>query len=103
MFELKAQIYGEDNESKKHGDAGSAVKAGFANIILQIMIIDIVFSFDSILAAVSLTQEPVIMIIAVTFSMLIMLSFSGPVSDFINRYENVKTLALVFLLVISLY
>ncbi len=102
IMELKAQIYGEDNEAKKHTDAGKAVAAGFANIILQIMIIDIVFSFDSILAAVSLTQEPVIMIIAVTISMLIMLSFSGPVSDFINRYENVKTLALVFLLVIAL-
>ncbi len=102
IMELKAQIYGEDNHEKKASDTGSVVAAGFASIILQIMVIDIVFSFDSILAAVSLTQEPLIMIIAVTISMLIMLSFSGPVSDFINRYENVKTLALLFLLVIAL-
>ncbi len=100
IIELKGQIYGEDNEDEKE-KRETGVGAAFSSIILQIMLIDIVFSFDSILAAVSLTQEPVIMIIAVTISMLIMLSFSGPVSDFINRYENVKTLALVFLLVIS--
>jgi predicted tellurium resistance membrane protein TerC len=101
IIELKGQIYGEDNaEEKEKNETG--VGAAFSAIILQIMIIDIVFSFDSILAAVSLTQEPIIMIVAVTISMLIMLVFSGPVSDFINRYENVKTLALVFLLVISL-
>jgi predicted tellurium resistance membrane protein TerC len=101
IIELKGQIFGEDNVEEKEKQK-SGVGAAFSAIILQIMIIDIVFSFDSILAAVSLSKEPIIMIVAVTISMLIMLAFSGPVSDFINRYENVKTLALVFLLVISL-
>jgi predicted tellurium resistance membrane protein TerC len=101
ILELKAQIYGEDNQEEKElGKSG--IGASFTTIILQIMLIDIVFSFDSILAAVSLAQDQtIIMIAAVTVSMLIMLAFSGAVSDFIHRYENVKTLALLFLLVIS--
>jgi len=65
--------------------------------ILQITLIDIVFSFDSILTAVGLSRDIVIMICAVTISMFVMLFFAPYVSDFINKYPSLKMLALVFL------
>ena len=70
--------------------------------IMQIVIIDIVFSFDSILTAVGLSNKIIIMSIAVILAMIVMLLFSGIVSDFVNRHPTVKMLALAFLLVISL-
>lgn len=69
--------------------------------ILQITLIDIVFSFDSILTAVGLSRDIVIMVTAVTVSMFVMLFFAPYVSDFINRYPSLKVLALVFLVAIG--
>lgn len=69
--------------------------------ILQIVLIDIVFSFDSILTAVAMTQDLAIMISAVIVSMIIMMIFSGKVSEFINRNPSIKMLALFFLLLIG--
>jgi predicted tellurium resistance membrane protein TerC len=66
--------------------------------ILQITLIDIVFSFDSILTAVGLSRDIVIMVTAVTISMFVMLFFAPYVSDFINKYPSLKVLALVFLI-----
>jgi predicted tellurium resistance membrane protein TerC len=77
------------------------VKAVFWNIVLQVILIDIVFSFDSIITAVGLAQDLPIMILAVIVSMIIMLFFSGLISDFINQHPSVKLLALAFLLVIG--
>ena len=70
-------------------------------VILQIVFIDIVFSFDSILTAVGIVNEVIIMIAAVIISMLIMMAFSGKVSDFIEKHPTVKMLALAFLLMIG--
>jgi len=71
------------------------------SIILQIVLIDIVFSFDSILTAVGIVDEVIIMIAAVIISMMIMLAFSGKVSAFIDKHPTVKMLALAFLLMIG--
>ena len=70
--------------------------------IIQITLIDIVFSFDSILTAVGLSNDIVIMITAVTISMFVMLFFAKYVSDFINKYPTIKMLALAFLVCIGL-
>ncbi|MEO6883521.1 MAG: TerC family protein [Bacteroidia bacterium] len=69
--------------------------------VLQIVLIDIVFSFDSILTAVGLVTNLLIMILAVIVGMLIMIEFSGTVSDFINKNPTIKMLALAFLLMIG--
>ena len=69
--------------------------------ILQIVLIDIVFSFDSILTAVAMTRDLAIMISAVVVAMVIMIVFSEKVSDFINRNPSIKMMALFFLLVIG--
>ena len=69
--------------------------------IAQIMLIDIVFSFDSILTAIGLANNLTVMILAVTLAMIAMISFSGAVSGFINNHPTVKMLALAFLLLIA--
>ena len=70
--------------------------------ILQIALIDIVFSFDSILTAVGLSNDLPVMITAVIVSMFVMLFFAPYVSDFITKYPSMKILALVFLVAIGL-
>ena len=73
----------------------------FAGTIVQIIIIDIVFSFDSILTAVGLSRQLPIMIAAVVISMAIMFFFSGVVARFIDRNPTIKMLALAFLIMIG--
>ncbi len=76
-------------------------KVSYRNAITQIILIDIVFSFDSILTAVGLSNQFVIMVLAVVIAMSIMIAFSGAISDFINDRPTIKMLALSFLLVIA--
>lgn len=71
-------------------------------VITQIVLIDIVFSFDSILTAIGLVSNILVMIIAVIIAMVIMLIFAEKVSDFINRNPTIKILALAFLLMIGM-
>ena len=75
--------------------------SGFWSVIFQIIILDIVFSFDSILTAIGLTEHIVIMIIAVILSMGVMLAFSGKISAFINKHPTLQMLALSFLILIG--
>jgi predicted tellurium resistance membrane protein TerC len=86
----------DDTEEEKKKKSASVL-----SVIFQIMFIDIVFSFDSILTAVGIVNEVLIMIAAVIVSMLIMLAFSERVSAFIEKHPTVKMLALSFLLMIG--
>jgi predicted tellurium resistance membrane protein TerC len=70
-------------------------------IILQIVVLDIVFSFDSILTAVGLTEELIIMIVAVVIAMIIMMLFSGKIGSFISKNPTLEMLALSFLILIG--
>jgi predicted tellurium resistance membrane protein TerC len=78
------------------------VNPTFWNVVLQVILIDIVFSFDSIITAVGLAQDLPIMIGAVIISMIIMLFFSSAISKFIDKHPSIKLLALAFLLTIGL-
>jgi predicted tellurium resistance membrane protein TerC len=89
----KVQGYEEDSISVRTETFGA--------IVLQIVMIDIVFSFDSILTAVGLVRNLLIMILAVVIAMLVMIKYSGKVSDFINKNPTIKVLALSFLLLIG--
>ena len=73
----------------------------FANVILQIVLLDIVFSFDSILTAVGLANQLSIMIIAVVISMFVMMLFAGKISKFISSHPSLEILALSFLILIG--
>jgi predicted tellurium resistance membrane protein TerC len=86
----------------EHEETGSVTAVGFAKAIVQIVLLDIVFSFDSILTAVAISSNLVIMILAVMIAIIIMIAFSGIVSDFINKYQTIKMLAMVFLVAIGI-
>lgn len=94
-------------EGDEHGDdsTGSKVKSTLANAIVQITLINIVFSFDSILTAVGMTNGVegalIIMIIAVVFSVLLMMAFATPVGRFVNRHPSIQMLGMSFLLLIG--
>lgn len=94
-IELHNKVQGYDDEQM------SVKKISFNAIVLQIVLIDIVFSFDSILTAVGLVSNLIIMVLAVIVAMIIMIMFSGKVSDFINDNPTIKVLALSFLLMIG--
>lgn len=72
-----------------------------SQVIIQIALINIVFSFDSILTAVGIANDLVVMIIAVVLSVLVMMAFSGPVSRFVNEHPSVQMLGLSFLILIG--
>ena len=74
---------------------------GFGSVIFQIILVDAVFSFDSILTAVGLVDNVIIMIIAVIISIAIMMLFAGPVTRIINTHPSLQMLALSFLVVIG--
>jgi predicted tellurium resistance membrane protein TerC len=94
-IELHNKVQGYDEEEMKVN------KVSFNGIVMQIVLIDIIFSFDSILTAVGLVTNLLIMILAVIIAMIIMMAFSGKVSDFINKNPTIKVLALSFLLMIG--
>ncbi len=73
----------------------------FSSVILQIVLVDAVFSFDSILTAIGLAENVIIMITAVVISMIIMMLFAGKISSFINRNPSLQILALAFLIMIG--
>ncbi|MBK7937022.1 MAG: TerC family protein [Lewinellaceae bacterium] len=76
-------------------------KAALNAVILQIALINLVFSFDSILTAVGIANDLVVMIVAVVISMLVMMLFSGTVSKFVNEHPTVQMLGLAFLILIG--
>ena len=71
------------------------------SVVLQIIVIDIVFSLDSVITAVGMSNQLLIMSLAVIFAVLMMLFASGPIADFVNKHGTVKVLALAFLVMIG--
>jgi predicted tellurium resistance membrane protein TerC len=95
-FEIHDRLEGEE------GHASRRVPASFASVIVQIMLLDIVFSLDSVITAVGMADELWIMVTAVILSVAIMMVAAAPISDFVHRHPTVKVLALSFLLLIGL-
>jgi predicted tellurium resistance membrane protein TerC len=88
-------------KGKEVVSSNNVAAASFNAIIFQIVLLDAVFSVDSILTAIGLVDNIVIMIIAVVLSMVVMLAFAGNIIAFINKYPTLKVLALVFLIAIG--
>lgn len=80
----------------------TAAKVSFAGVLVQIAIIDMVFSLDSVITAVGLVQEVGVMIAAVVTSVIVMMLAAGPISRFVTEHPTIKMLALSFLLLIGL-
>ena len=83
------------------GEASAAARATLSGVILQVMIIDIVFSLDSIVTAVGMVDRVEVMIAAVIASVLLMMAFAGGIGRFVSAHPTVKMLALAFLFVIG--
>jgi predicted tellurium resistance membrane protein TerC len=83
------------------GEASGRVSSSFISVIVQIMLLDIVFSLDSVLTAIGMVQQIEIMIAAVMISVVFMMLFSGVIGGFVQRHPTVKMLALSFLLLIG--
>ena len=83
------------------GHASGAVKATFTAVILQILIIDMVFSLDSIITAVGMVDDRVVMIAAVVLSVALMMVFAGGIGRFVSNHPSIKMLALSFLVVVG--
>jgi predicted tellurium resistance membrane protein TerC len=83
------------------GHASAKVPATFASVVIQIMLLDIVFSLDSVITAVGMVDEIVIMIVAVIIAAGVMIFVAGSISGFVERHPTVKMLALSFLLLIG--
>ena len=95
--EIHARLEGEEEEH-----TGRRRKAAFGAILVQIALLDIVFSLDSVITAVGMVDQVSVMIVAVVISVIIMMVAAGPISGFVNRHPTVKILALSFLLLIGL-
>lgn len=96
--EIYHKLEGDDMGPEKTVQKG---KSSITAAILQIALINIVFSFDSILTAIGLTPYVIIMIIAVVASILIMMLFAGPVGQFVNDHPSIQMLGLAFLILIG--
>lgn len=93
--EIHEKLEGDEEHTTKK----AAAKLG--SVIIQIVLIDIVFSLDSVITAVGLANQIAVMIVAVVLAMIVMLIASGKISAFINRHPSIKMLALSFLLLIG--
>jgi predicted tellurium resistance membrane protein TerC len=91
-----------DRLEGEEGHTAAKVAPSFAAVITQILVLDIVFSLDSVITAVGMAKEIAVMIIAVIVAVLIMLVSAGAISNFVNRHPTVKMLALSFLLLIGM-
>jgi predicted tellurium resistance membrane protein TerC len=93
------EIHGSLEGEEGHGS--SKVYASFASVIVQIMLLDIVFSLDSVITAIGMVKELSVMIAAVVVSIVFMMFFAGAIGNFVSRHPTIKMLALSFLLLIG--
>ena len=95
-FEIHENLEGEPHH------ASAKVRPTFTGVIVQILLLDIVFSLDSVITAVGMVDQVAIMIAAVVCAVIFMMAFSGALSSFVARHPTIKMLALSFLLLIGL-
>lgn len=101
VFKSTLEIHHKLEKAKPAAEQMKVSPTVFSAVILQIVLVDAVFSFDSILTAIGLVDQVSIMIIAVIISMTIMLLFAGAISRFINNHPTLQILALAFLIMIG--
>ncbi|MEO0055617.1 MAG: hypothetical protein RLZZ50_1564 [Verrucomicrobiota bacterium] len=96
VTEIHHKLEGADGE-----DNPDAKSISFGAVIVQILLLDVVFSLDSVITAVGMVDKLWVMITAVCISLCVMLVFAGAISDFVNRHPTIKMLALSFLILIG--
>ena len=93
--EIHGNLEGED------GEASARVAPSFISVLIQIMLLDIVFSLDSVITAVGMVDDVGVMIAAVVAAIAFMMAFAGSISGFVSRHPTIKMLALSFLILIG--
>jgi predicted tellurium resistance membrane protein TerC len=99
-FEIHHKVEG-DPEHALPEDAKSKKKASAKAMLLQILVLDIVFSLDSVITAVGMVSQVGVMVVAMVISMVVMLASAGKISAFVEKHPTVKILALSFLILIG--
>jgi len=100
IFKATKEIHHKLEGESEHASTRSAPT--FAAVVAQVLILDIVFSIDSVITAVGMTTYVPVMVIAIVAAVIVMLIASGPIYRFVNRHPSVKVLALAFLLLIGM-
>lgn len=100
LFKSTVEIW-HSVEGEAEAEHSSSVKAGFVSVILQIAVIDIIFSLDSVITAVGLVQHVPVMIAAIMISIVVMMLAASTISEFIEKHPSLKVLALSFLIVVG--
>lgn len=103
LWKAATEIF-ESVEAEQHGEeivAKGLAHAGFYSIILQIAVIDIVFSLDSVITAVGLAQQIPVMVIAIIAAVAVMMFAAKPIGDFVDAHPSIKILALSFLVLVG--
>ncbi len=100
LYKSTSEIH--DKLEGQEGHSSSKVAANFSSVIIQIVLLDVVFSLDSVITAVGMSNEIMIMITAVVIAAGVMIFTSGPIGEFVENHPTIKMLALSFLLMIGL-
>ena len=98
VHEIHNALEGEEQED---GSGPAAAAATLAGVIVQIAIIDIVFSLDSVITAVGMVEQVWIMVVAIVAAVVVMMFAARPIGDFVDRHPTIKMLALSFLILIG--
>ena len=96
--EIHHKITGDDDEFNV---SDKETKSSFGMVLVQIALLNLVFSFDSILTAIGIVKDIPVMVVAVILSMLVMMKFTQPISNIVNKYPSLQILALSFLIMIG--
>ena len=100
IFKATREVH-ENLEVEHHRPQGPSGRAAFGIVLFQILLLDIVFSLDSVITAVGMAQHISVMVIAMVIAVGVMLAFSGSIASFVMRHPTMKILALSFLLLIG--
>lgn len=98
----KSTLEIHDKLEGKEGRTSARAAASFAGVLIQIMLLDIIFSLDSVITAIGMANQLIIMVLAVVIAVIFMMFASGGISAFVEKHPTIKVLALSFLLLIGI-
>jgi predicted tellurium resistance membrane protein TerC len=103
VHEIHNSLEGQDDASDAGNDGSAAAAAGasFAGVLVQIAVIDIVFSLDSVITAVGLADDVMVMVVAIVAAVAVMMFAAKPIGEFVDTHPTIKILALAFLVLVG--
>lgn len=101
LYKTVKEIHAKFEGEEETGQISTGKSGAFGPVVGQIILVDMIFSFDSIITAIGLARQVPVMIIAVIIAMIVMFFFAQKISDFIHKHPTLKMLALAFLLMVG--